>query len=455
MWRAFHAKGLANNGVTSQIISYVSDVIRKFNPHNTIICWDVGGSRWRLDLFRGYKQDRDKRKQEIDLDSLYAQAQTAADFLEMQGIKQISAKGVEGDDLISWFSEYYLKYRKYDKILIFTRDKDLWQLITDNILIYDGHRNKIINKEFVRQEYSIDPEFIPDLKALMGDAGDGIKGIKGIGEKTALSLIHRYGFIGDMLDQKNISDLKKKKKTAKLVSDAEEAYFSYQLVKLPDLICAKFVLNTEESKSLTDSICKAPVKDEQGYHMLAGTFGGMESNFFSVPKQEEIDLTGILPFFEQEDQRSSCSNFQDLDKAILECNKCALRGCCGAYGPTLAEGYTDTRIMCVGRNPGSTELVEGRPLCGPAGKRFEKLLTEVGLTRRDCWLTNICKCHSENNRVPTYGEIMACAEYIRSEVDLLKPNIIMVFGNEAMSLFTPYKSGVTKHCGEILDNPTG
>lgn len=148
-------------------------------------------------------------------------------------------------------------------------------------------------------------------------------------------------------------------------------------------------------------------------------------------------------------------SFPTLDREILNCDWCSLRSCTGVYGPTLPAGYSDARIMIVGRNPGSEELQSGIPFVGRAGKRLDHLIDTIGLTRRDIWITNTCKCYSEKNRAPKPAEIEACTPFIRRELDLLKPSFIMVFGNEAMSLFLPYKSGITKHNGKVYPNPQG
>jgi DNA polymerase len=144
-----------------------------------------------------------------------------------------------------------------------------------------------------------------------------------------------------------------------------------------------------------------------------------------------------------------------LDQEIKNCSSCDLRVCTGDYGPTLPAGYADAKIMVVGRNPGADELTEGIPFIGRAGRRLDQLIEVIGLTRRHLWITNTCKCYSEKNRTPKPTEIKSCASFLRREIDLLKPSFIMVFGNEAMSLFLPYTSGITKYNGQLFTDPQG
>lgn len=144
-----------------------------------------------------------------------------------------------------------------------------------------------------------------------------------------------------------------------------------------------------------------------------------------------------------------------LDQDIKTCSKCSLSSCTGDYGPTLPSGYADARVMIVGRNPGAEELKLGVPFIGRAGQRLDRLIQALGFTRRDIWITNTCKCYSTGNRAPSPEEIKACVPFLRREIDLLKPTFIMAFGNEAMSLFLKYNSGITKHNGELHKDPCG
>lgn len=142
-----------------------------------------------------------------------------------------------------------------------------------------------------------------------------------------------------------------------------------------------------------------------------------------------------------------------IDSSISHCCDCPLRNDTGDYGPTLPQGFWDAEVMIVGRNPGEEELKSGIPFVGPSGEMINNMLGEVGLTRRDCWITNVNKCYSHKNRKPTEDEIKTCSKHLKMEIEVIKPKLILTFGNEAMSLLTPYYSGVTRHCGEILDSP--
>ena len=91
----------------------------------------------------------------------------------------------------------------------------------------------------------------------------------------------------------------------------------------------------------------------------------------------------------------------------------------------------------------------------PQYKVMNEFLNSTGIVWGECWVTNVCKCRPLNSRPPTYGEILTCLPYLRREIDLIQPKLIITFGNEAMAALTPYTTRVSAHSGEILDKPTG
>ncbi len=458
IWRAFYAVGLEYDGVTKGIVSSISKIIEQFKcgydnvDSSILVFWDSGKSRWRRKVYPDYKLHREAKKEKIDIEGVYKQRDAARAFIKNMGIRQIWVKGVEADDLIAWFATYFQGFNLYDKIVISTTDKDIWQLINDNTSVYDPINKEIIDEMEVKQRLGITPLQIPDWKALAGDVSDNIKGVNGIGDKTAVELIKSYGGVTGILDPTNHEAIVKYKRTASIIDHMEHIGFEYGLTRLSEFSEMKWYLNEDESNELVYSMFKKVQRDRLGVQLMKEKFQSVSSvqgSGLSLPSEV---LTGIKAFVGKKEQEEY-SSLASLDQAILYCTKCSLREGCGDYGPTLAEGFSDVEIMVIGRNPGEDELKGGRPFIGKAGKRLDQFLLEVGLTRREIWVTNVCKCYSKNNRPLTHGEVMACSGYLQSEIDLIKPKFILAFGNEAMSLVTPYGSGVTKHCGEIMVSP--
>ena len=124
------------------------------------------------------------------------------------------------------------------------------------------------------------------------------------------------------------------------------------------------------------------------------------------------------------------NEFVKLSKLILNCKKCHLHSTRKNTVP--GEGPLNARIMFVGEAPGRMEDIEGRPFVGRAGKLFNELLEEAGLSRRRVFIGNILKCRPVSNegrdRRPTKVEIGVCSPYLEKQLEIIKPKIICALG---------------------------
>lgn len=452
IWRAYYSLGTDNNGVSTGILKFINHAVTRFQPDEVIICWDIGKSRWRSELYPEYKAARKDKQDELpDLEEIRTQAEEAKRLLRAMSIRQIAIRGIEADDTIAWLSDYYRRYLQGTVVIVST-DKDLWQLLQDQVFQYDPIKDQVFTIEDVQRVLDIPPVLISDYKTLCGDPSDGIPGAKGIGPKIATKLLAEYKDFGNILNLDNVEEFSKKKKTTEILKSAEDLEIYNKIVKLSPIEQSGRYLSQEEYDEFVRQATEPLEYNQDEVNLFSEIIGsgilGLEglpratNNLYHIAKFMNFETPQIIPW-------------EDLDRSILECHKCPLRACCDEYGPTLAEGYEDAQIMVVARNPGADELVGGRPLIGRAGKTFDRFLDLVGLTRRDCWITNVNKCYSEGNRPPTHGEVMSCISFLKSEVHWLKPKLVITFGNEAMSMFTPHMSGVSRHVGEIMENSTG
>jgi uracil-DNA glycosylase len=108
------------------------------------------------------------------------------------------------------------------------------------------------------------------------------------------------------------------------------------------------------------------------------------------------------------------------------------------YGPVGA------RVMAVGEAPGETEDREGKPFVGAAGQLLTRLLEGVGLNRRDIYISNIIKCRPPGNRDPESAEVEACAHYLDEQIELLRPEVILVLGRHALGRLLPGEGSITR-----------
>jgi DNA polymerase len=112
------------------------------------------------------------------------------------------------------------------------------------------------------------------------------------------------------------------------------------------------------------------------------------------------------------------------------------------YGPVEA------RIMAIGEAPGEKEDREGRPFVGAAGKLLTELVESIGLTRRDIYITNTVRCRPPGNRDPEPDEVAACAHFLDEQIELLRPDVILILGRHALQRLLPLSAGISRLHGE-------
>ena len=214
-----NSKGLPTNAVYAYI-QMLLKIIAEEKPSHIMVAFDKGKT-FRHESYDDYKGGRSETPKELKEQIPYAKKVTRA-----MGITVEEIENYEADDIIGTYS------KKIDEeVLVVSSDRDLLQLISPNV------KMKLLKmKDYVYydeksfyEDYGIKPIEIIDLKALMGDSSDNIKGVAGIGEKTALKLIKEYHTIDNLY--KNIDDLKGKVKE-NLLNDKENAYKSLELATI-------------------------------------------------------------------------------------------------------------------------------------------------------------------------------------------------------------------------------
>jgi 5'-3' exonuclease len=181
--------GLEHNGKsTSMLYGFAKNfpiIVRNYKISNVIVCWDYGHSSVRKNIYPDYKKNRIKDSDEYK--EYLEQLGELFDFIKLFPFKQIKIKGVEADDLIKIVSESY----KNSKILIYSSDRDFFQLLSDNISVIN--KETLITKEnFEKDRFPISKYLI--YKSILGDPSDYVPGVSGLGEvktKKILSLINQ------------------------------------------------------------------------------------------------------------------------------------------------------------------------------------------------------------------------------------------------------------------------
>jgi len=114
----------------------------------------------------------------------------------------------------------------------------------------------------------------------------------------------------------------------------------------------------------------------------------------------------------------------------------------------FGSGAPDADVMFVGEGPGQREDEQGLPFVGPSGDLLERLLGEIGLTRGDVYIANVVKCRPPGNRDPRPVEIDACKDYLRTQLRLVDPTVVVTLGNFAAKLLLRTETGITRLRGQ-------
>jgi uracil-DNA glycosylase family 4 len=150
------------------------------------------------------------------------------------------------------------------------------------------------------------------------------------------------------------------------------------------------------------------------------------------------------------------SELADLCKEIESCQKCILSQ--GRTHAVPGEGPEDADIMFIGEGPGFHEDRQGRPFVGAAGNYLNELLEKIDLKREDVYITNVVKCRPPGNRDPQPQEIEACRPYLDSQIEMIRPRLIITLGRFSMQRYFPGASisrihGQPKRVGNVIYYP--
>ena len=155
-------------------------------------------SYFRHKLCDDYKGGRESNFDEGMAQEISQQLSRARDVLEALDVPRLEVFGFEADDVIATIAH---RYQSKVDVVICGQDKDLHQLVTDRVSIYDPYKNESYRPKDVEGKWGLPPDKLVDLQTLMGDSVDNIQGVVGIGPKTALNLLRDYGTVGALVEK--------------------------------------------------------------------------------------------------------------------------------------------------------------------------------------------------------------------------------------------------------------
>ena len=138
-----------------------------------------------------------------------------------------------------------------------------------------------------------------------------------------------------------------------------------------------------------------------------------------------------------------------LEQTCLQCTKCKL--CSGRQNVVFGVGNREADIMFIGEGPGEQEDIQGQPFVGPAGKLLDDMLSIIDLDRSKVYIANIVKCRPPHNRDPQDDEQDACIDYLRQQVLLIKPKIIVCLGRIAARKIIDPEYRITRDHGTWIN----
>ncbi len=236
--RAYHAlPPLTNRGgeLVNAVYGFASMLLKildEFKPDFVAVAFDTGKPTFRQQEFVGYQAKRPKMDED-----LVGQTEKVRRMVEAFGFPILMAEGFEADDVIGSVSKKVAE--KGVEVLVVTGDRDLMQIVGEGIKLYMPRKGlsegEVIDRERVKERMGVYPEQIVDFKALVGDASDNYPGVPGIGPKTAVSLLERWGSLEEIykkVEEGKFEELGGEKIGQRLKEGRESALLSQKLARI-------------------------------------------------------------------------------------------------------------------------------------------------------------------------------------------------------------------------------
>jgi DNA polymerase-1 len=229
IYRAFYAfpRFTHKDVEVGALYGFCSEMLKiasQFKGSMFAAAFDCGKKTFRNEIYPEYKANRKETPKEI-----LSQIPLIKEACESFGFTSIERPGFEADDIIATCVK--ANSDRY-KINIFSSDKDLLQLLDDNVAVYDSMKKKFVTEEDVVEKFGVPRDKVLDVLSLMGDSSDNIPGVSGIGPKTAASLINEFGSLENLISR--VDSLPNNKKNETLKKEIDKAALSKRLASLRD-----------------------------------------------------------------------------------------------------------------------------------------------------------------------------------------------------------------------------
>jgi 5'-3' exonuclease len=222
----------------ADFIRTIQSLAKSYEAARTIVCFDFGKSYYRMDMHEEYKGTRKKPQEEEEIkkyEDFFAVLNALPEQLDEEVLK---FRGVEADDLLAWITQNISD--RYDHTWIISSDRDLYQLIDDNVSIFNIFGRKEVTLQTLTEDYQVNPSEYMLSRIIEGDKSDNILGIEGIGPKRAQALAREYKTLDNLLEALPIKG--KSKYITNLNAGREQLIRNEKLINLKqyciEAICA-------------------------------------------------------------------------------------------------------------------------------------------------------------------------------------------------------------------------
>ena len=289
IFRAYHAlppltnpEGVPVNavlGFTNMMVKLLQDM---HAPLITVI-FDAARKNFRNDIYADYKANRDDPPED-----LVPQFPMFREATKAFGIEPLEMEGFEADDLIATYTRLAREHGY--EVVIVSSDKDLMQLISDGVRLFDPMRGGMQGEQAVLDKFGVTPDKVVDVQSLAGDSIDNVPGIPGIGVKTAAQLINEYGDLDTLLAR--AGEIKQPKRRESLIEHAEAARISRQLVRLDAHVDVPLAVADLQARDL-DSPNLSAFLEKQGFRSVMKRLGQAAPSPATHPSHtvEAADIT--------------------------------------------------------------------------------------------------------------------------------------------------------------------
>jgi len=316
-------------------------VIREKTPEFLAVAFDARGPNFRHEKYPAYKANRPPMPDDLAVQIPYIKKIVAA-----HNIHSMEEQGVEADDLIASAARR-LTALGY-KVVVVSGDKDLLQLVGDDIIVWDPMKDVVMDIEGVKKKYNVPPDRLLDLFALMGDKSDNIPGVPGVGPKSAEKLINQFGSLDKLY--KDLASLKKSKMKENIAAHQAEAFLSRELIDLKeDLDISENIDDYRLPAPDTDRLKKLYTELEFTRLMKAEIPLAPVNQDGFVLVQNEDELGQLVDLLQKANYMVLDTETSDLDPLTAE-----------LVGVSVCAGPEQAFYIPVGHRDGNGKIVSGQ-----------------------------------------------------------------------------------------------